>query len=291
MNCRKSTPYLYAIPAILLLIVFKLYPVLSSVFNSLFGYRSGIPNVFVGLDNYVKLFSDPVFFKSLSATAIFNLIVNPLQVALAFISALVFNKNVKGLKLLRTIYYIPFCLSLVIATILWSVMLNPSQGLINSFLKMLSLPSQPFLTSKDQAMMCIVLISTWKGVAYWMMFFLAGLQGIPESIYEACRIDGASPVRTLFHMTIPLMKNVFQFVIISDFIANMLLFAPMYIQTNGGPQMSTNVLMFEAFKSAYSYLDYGRSYTITTVLLLIIGACVAGIQFAFRNKDTKEVYS
>ena len=286
MRTKKATPYLFIIPAMVLLLMYKVYPILHTVVGSFFQSGAGGVTQFVAFENYKELFHDKVFYIALSNTLIFNLFTNPIQIVLAFISALVFNRNVKGLRFLRTAYYIPFCLSLVIATILWSVLLNPSQGLVNSILTALSLPPQPFLTSKSQAMTCIILIATWKGIAYWMMFFLAGLQSIPDNLYEACSIDGANYFVTLFKITIPLMKSVFSFVIISDLISNMLLFAPMYVQTKGGPQMSTTVLMYEAFKSAYSGLNHGRSYAIVTILLILIIFMVSCVKLVMR--DAKE---
>ena len=286
MRTKKATPYLFIIPAVILLLLYKVYPILHTIIGSFFQSGVGGTTQFVAFANYKELFHDKVFYLALFNTLIFNLFTNPIQIVLAFVSALVFNRNVKGLRFLRTAYYIPFCLSLVIATILWSVLLNPSQGLVNSVLTALSLPPQPFLTSKSQAMTCIILIATWKGIAYWMMFFLAGLQSIPDNLYEACSIDGANYFVTLFKITIPLMKSVFSFVIVSDLISNMLLFAPMYVQTKGGPQMSTTVLMYEAFKSAYSGLNHGRSYAIVTILLILIIFMVSCVKLVMR--DAKE---
>lgn len=288
MRTKKITPYLFIIPAVILLLLYKVYPILHTVVGSFFQSGAGGVTQFVGIQNYTGLFHNKVFYIALVNTLVFNLFTNPIQIVLAFISALVFNRNVKGLRFLRTAYYIPFCLSLVIATILWSVLLNPSQGLVNSILMALSFPPQPFLTGKSQAMSCIILIATWKGVAYWMMFFLAGLQGIPDNLYEACSIDGANYFVTLFKLTIPLMKPVFSFVIISDLISNMLLFAPMYVQTKGGPQMSTTVLMYEAFKSAYSGLDHGKSYAIVTILLILIIFAVSLVKLLMRDGKDDE---
>lgn len=114
-----------------------------------------------------------------------------------------------------------------------------------------------------------MLIAAWKTIPYWMMFMLSGMQSISDSIYEAALIDGANGFEKTIHITIPMMKNTFGFVIVSNTITNLLLFAPMYVQTNGGPSNSTNVLMLEAYKSAYSYNNMGRSYAIVTILILV----------------------
>ncbi|HPF88871.1 MAG TPA: sugar ABC transporter permease, partial [Candidatus Limiplasma sp.] len=150
----------------------------------------------------------------------------------------------------------------------------------NSFLGLFGIPNQMFLASPKTAMACIELIATWKGTPYWMMFLLAGMQSIPHGVYEASLIDGANGWQRTFSITIPMMKNSFGFVIVSNTIANMLLFVPMYVNTMGGPLNSTNVLMYEAYKSAYGLNNMGRSYSIV-VLLLIVSIIVVSIQNKF----------
>jgi multiple sugar transport system permease protein len=132
------------------------------------------------------------------------------------------------------------------------------------------------LSSPGQALPSIILIASWIGVGYWMFFFLAGLQGIPPTLYEAAAIDGATPVRAFFHITLPLLRRVIAFVLVADTTANFLLFAPVYILTHGGPQGSTDLLMYEAYRSGFIGLDVGRATSITTILiadlLLVVGA-------------------
>ncbi|MFA7119434.1 MAG: sugar ABC transporter permease, partial [Sphaerochaetaceae bacterium] len=136
-----------------------------------------------------------------------------------------------------------------------------------------------------QALWCIVAIANWKGVGYWMMFLLAGLKGIDATIYESAIMDGASWLKRTTAITLPLIKNTLLFVFVADTTSNMLLFAPMQIVTHGGPQGSTNVLMYEAYKSAFQFVDRSRSSAIVTILLLMIGTvCV----FQFKLLNTKE---
>lgn len=266
---RKLLPYLFVLPACIILLAFKVGPVCVSIIGSL--YKTGPKNVkiFIGLKNYFNLFKDSVFYISLKNSIVFNLITTPIEVVLAFILALVFNQKLKGIKIFRTIFYIPVCISLVMSTTVWALMMNPYQGLLNTFLGYFGIGKQGFLTDPKEALASIMLIATWKGTPYWMMFMLAGLQGVPDSLYEAATLDGATNIQKTFHITIPMMKNTFGFVFISNTITNLLLFAPMYVQTNGGPSNSTNVLMLEAYKSAYSYHNMGRSYSIVTILIIV----------------------
>jgi multiple sugar transport system permease protein len=148
----------------------------------------------------------------------------------------------------------------------------------------LGMEAQPFFTGKDQALESIMLVATWKGCGYWMMFLLAGINDIDTSIYEAAKIDGSSYWNTVFHITLPLLKKQIAFVVIADTTSNLLLFAPMYMITKGGPRGSTNVLMYEAYKSAFVYGDQARAAALMTVLLLMVGIVVA-IQFKYLNKE------
>lgn len=206
----------------------------------------------------------------------------PLQVALAFIVALLVNKRLKGIGIFRTIFYLPVTISLPVACIVWNVMMNPNTGVLNSILNVFGIPSQGFFINKSQALWCIVLIATWKGVGYWMMFILAGLKNIDTSLYESAKMDGANWYQTIFRITLPLLKKVLLFVFVANTTANLLLFAPMQIITNGGPQESTNVLMFEAYRAAFKYGDRPRSSAIVMVLLIMI-VLISLIQAAVLN--------
>ena len=263
-------PYSFVLPALLLLFVFKLYPIVVSAVGSLYQR-----DAFVGFGNYASLFADRVFGASLKATLLFNVLVNPIQIALALALAVLANRKLNGIGVLRSILYLPVVVSIAVTCVVWGIMLNPNGGVVNGMLNAVGIPSQPFLTSADQALLSIILMTTWKGVAYWMMFLLAGLQDIPESLYEASRIDGAGRWNTLFRITVPLLKRPLAFVIVADTVANMMMFAPNYVLTKGGPELSNHFLMYEAFSSAYRYVDMGRAYSITTLLLVIVFVIVS----------------
>jgi multiple sugar transport system permease protein len=155
------------------------------------------------------------------------------------------------------------------------VILDPYYGLANSLLSLFRIPPQPFLTSTHQALSCIVLLCLWRSAGYWMMFFLAGLQGIPEQIYEAASLDGVSSLQQLFRITLPLLMRTISFVLVSNTAFNFLTFAPVYILTQGGPIGATNLLMYESYKSAFMNLDMGRANAISSLLFLFILAISA----------------
>ncbi len=278
-NSRERwIPYAVIAPALLLIILFKLYPITNTLIDSFI--RKGNWS----LRNYELVFQDKVFWNSIGVTFKFNIIVTPLQILVSIGMALLVNVRMRGARIFRTVYYLPVTISMTVACILWNLMLNPSNGVVNSAIRMMGGSPQQFFTGVDQALWSIMLLASWKGCGYWMMFLLAGLQGIDEELYESARIDGANWWQTTTRITLPLLKNALTFVIISDTTANLLLFAPMFMITNGGPQMSTNVLMYEAYKSSFIYADQARASTLMTVMLMIVAVIVV-TQFVLLNRD------
>jgi multiple sugar transport system permease protein len=275
---RNAFPYFIIAPALLLIIIFKLYPIVLNIWNS-FQWKGE-----ASVRSYELIFADKTFWKSLWTTFKFNLILTPLQIVISIGMSLLVCQRIRGVALFRTIYYLPVTISITVACIMWNMMLNPSNGIVNSVLMKLGMEAQPFFTGKDQALESIMLVATWKGCGYWMMFLLAGINDIDTSIYEAAKIDGSSYWNTVFHITLPLLKKQIAFVVIADTTSNLLLFAPMYMITKGGPRGSTNVLMYEAYKSAFVYGDQARAAALMTVLLLMVGIVVA-IQFKYLNKE------
>ena len=262
---NKWLPYLLILPTIVMICIFKIYPIIDSVIQGFVSNGSSFT-----LDNYKHLFADKAFWNSLKVTLKFNIIIIPIQIIVSFIMALFVNVKVRGIEIFRTIFYLPFCISLTISTVIWQMMLNVNNGVVNSMLGVLGLRPVGFLIDKKWALLSIVLISSWRGCAYWMMFILAGLKGIDSAVYESAKIDGSGFFNTLFRITIPLLKNTWLFVLVANTNANILLFAPMQIATDGGPQGSTNVLMYEAYKSAFKYSNRPRQACLVTILLVIV---------------------
>lgn len=272
----RFLPYLLILPAVGLIILFKIYPIFRTLIDGF------VVNSHFTLRTYATLFRDPTIWNSLWVTFKINIVMIPLQIFLSFILSLLVSVELKGIGTFRTIFYLPVTISLAVGVLLWSLMMDPNSGVLNSFLGLFGISPQSFLQDKNEAIWCIVVIATWKGCGYWMMFLLAGLKAIDTSIYEAARIDGARYLQIVSRITIPLLKNVLLFVMIANTTANLLLFIPMQMVTQGGPEGSTDVLMFEAFKSAFMYIDPSRSAAIVSILLLIIVA-VCLLQFKLMS--------
>ena len=284
-------PYLFLAPALIGTIAFKLYPIFIGFWESLIytSFSGGAEKrIFVWFENYQYLFDDKIFWKSLEITAFLTIIINPLQIAMSLGLALLLMRKSKFIRIIRSLYLLPIGIALPIATIIWGLMLDPNQGLINGLIGVFGIPPQPFLVSENQALWCIIAIATWKGVAFWMLFLLAGLEDIPKQYYEAAEIDGATPCQKFRYVTIPQLKRTILFVFVADTAANFVLMVPMIILTKGGPLQSTNVLIYEGYRSGFYYQDWGRSLSIITILT-VITLIVIGLQLLFLSEKNEGI--
>lgn len=283
---ERLIPYLFLLPALGLLVVFNLFPTIATLNESLHAnsIMSG-GRIFVGLENFQRIFNDPVFWKSVEVTLVFSLLVNPIQVVLALALAILGNQKVRGIAIFRSIYLLPVAVSINVTTIVWGLMLDSNAGLVNGMLAQLGIAKQPFLTSPTHALWSVIILATWKGVPLWALFFLAGLQGISESVIEAAKIDGANRWQIFRHITFPLLRSVMVFVLVADTVANFLLFAPILLLTQGGPQLSTNLIMYETYRRGFVYGDLGASSAMLWVMLLFVFVII-GVEFTLlRSRD------
>ena len=283
---QQIIPYLFLLPALLLLIVFNLMPTIATLVESTFvlSLRSG-DRIFAGMANYNRIFNDPIFWKSLQVTVVFSLLVNPIQIALALALSLLINQKLPGIGIFRSIYLLPIAVSLNVTAIVWGLMLDQNSGMVNGMLAQLGVARQPFLHSVDQALWSIILIASWIGVPLWSLFILAGLQNIPPPVLEAAKIDGANAWQSFTRITLPLLRRVLAFVLVADTVANFLMFAPILLLTNGGPRLSTNLIMYETYRRGFLYGDLGASAAMLSVMLLIVFLIVGVELYVFRGQD------
>jgi ABC-type sugar transport system permease subunit len=266
-----ARPYLFVAPALLGLLVFKVYPITVAVLVSFFDYDaiSG-RRVWVGTGNYRELLTDSLFWRACWNTFLFNGVVTPLQVCLSLGIAVLANRRAAGMAAFRSVFFMPMVISLVVASILWDLLYHPDQGLVNSLLVAIGIPPQPFLTSDRQAMASVIAMVTWKGVGYWTVVFLGGLQAIPAVLREAASIDGASGWHYFWRVTLPLLMRTIIFVVVADTSINFLLFVPMYVMTQGGPSDSTTVIMLEIYRNAFAYFRLGYASAMSAVLVIVM---------------------
>lgn len=267
-------PLLFLGPALIGLLVFRIAPVAIAVLGSLYAVDLRGSWRWVGFANYTDLAADPDFWWSLRVTLLFNLIINPLQVAIALGLALLVLPDDRLTRVFRTILVLPMAVSTALTAVLFGLFLDHNIGPFNTVLEAVGIGRQPFYRDASQALWTLIAIATWKGAGYWMIFMLAGLKGIPRDVLEAAALDGAGRWRRFRHVTLPLMRRPIAFVLVADTAINFLFFAPVYILTSGGPADSTRLLMFEAFQAAFTYSDQGRALAISTVLLLLLAVIV-----------------
>jgi multiple sugar transport system permease protein len=230
-------------------------------------------NVDLGNRRYVVLAGDPAFLHGLWNNIFFALVVIPLQTGLGLLLALLVNQRMAGRNFFRTAYYSPVVTSMVVISIVWTFLYEKNVGLMNQFLRSLSLGNLgpvDWLGDPNIAMWAIILMSVWQGVGFQMVLFLAGLQGIPDYLYEAASIDGANPWQKFIHVTIPGLRNVTVFIIVTITIAAFQLFTQVFVMTNGGPNDATSTVTFQMVQKGFREQDIAYASAIAVIFFLII---------------------
>ncbi len=280
----RLTPYLFILPAVLLLLVFNVIPTVVTLTESFYGVSFVSGRLFVGFENFTRIFADPTFWGSLRTTLLFSLFVNPIQVVLALLFAVLINQSVRGIHFFRSVFLLPVAVSINVTAVVWGLMLDQDAGIINGILSYFNIERQPFLLSPDQSMWSLILLASWKGVPFWALFFLAGLQGVPESVIEAAKVDGANRWASFTRITLPLLRRTTAFVLVADTVANFVFLIPVLILTQGGPELSTNFLMYETYRRGFVYGDLGTSAAMLSIMLLVVFTIVGFELWFLRDR-------
>lgn len=266
--------YLFVLPAVILIFAFLIMPSLLSLRYSFTNYNIMRPDKmkFIGLNNFIKIFGDTNFRKALLNTVYFTVIVVPFQCLLALGLALLVRSRRRGVSIFRAAYFSPMVTSMTVIAILWSFLYNPNpnQGLLNAILANFGLGPVAFLRSPDTAMNSIIFMSAWQAAGYQMMIFIAGLQNIPEELYEAASIDGAGVMQKFWNVTIPGLKNIIKYVVMMTTIQAMKLFTQPYIMTQGGPQNSTRTMVYYIYQQGFQQRNFGYACAIAVVFFVIV---------------------
>jgi multiple sugar transport system permease protein len=236
-------------------------------------------------ENYTYIFSDPVFLNSLFVTFIYSLVVNPLQIAISLALALLLDNKLPTTGFWRSLIFLPVAIPQSVSAVVWGVAFRPD-GLLNALLAEIGIAPQRFLTSPDQAMASIILVVSWIGVGYWMTMLIAGLQDIPRTIYEAAVMDGARAWQRFRYVTLPQLRRPLTFVLIADTVANFLVFAPVQILTQGGPEGSTDLIMNDIYTRALINGNRGSASAATVVLVALV---LVVVLFQFRMMSREDV--
>jgi multiple sugar transport system permease protein len=270
LDSEAFTAYLFLAIPLFLFFFIKIYPVGYNAVLSFTNYDLFSPIKFVGLDNYVDVFTEEVTLKAIRNTLYFTVGTVPLGTALALVVAALLNQPIRGRIVFRTLYYLPVVTSVVVSAMVWRWLFNPQMGLLNYFLELGGLPPQQWIQDPKLALPSLIIVSLWGGLGSNMVIFLAGLQDIPEQLYEAARIDGAHSIQSFLHITIPMLRPVILFVVVTYCIGIFRSFGLIYMLTQGGPMLTTNTLVWEVYMAAFGYLRLGKAAAISMVLLLTI---------------------
>jgi putative chitobiose transport system permease protein len=267
---RKQTPYLYLILPAVFMIGFFFLPLFMAFGISLSDYSRDIYHpAFVGLANYTHLTQSAPFWSALRNTFVFLLGVVPAMVVLPIFLALLLNGKLKGLSVFRSLIYIPVVISMVVVGIAWR-WLYADEGLINWFLSLFGLSKVGWLVSPDIALYSVMIVVIWKGLAYYMMMYLAHLQSLSHDLYEAAEIDGASLWQKHIHITLPHLRPTMVMVGIISTIGSLKVFTEIYVMTRGGPVNATKTLVYYIYERAFENLDLGIASAAGIVLMLIL---------------------
>ncbi len=261
---------LFTSPWLVGLLVFTIYPILASVYFSFTEYSVLKPPRWVGLGNYITLFTtDTLFPTALYNTLYYAVIALPLGIVGSVALALLLNRKVAGMSFYRTIFYLPNVVPAVAMSVLWIWLLNPNYGLFNSILKGMGLPGVPWLTSPDWSKPSLILMSLW-GIGASMVIYLAGLQDIPEHLYEAADLDGANAWQKTRNVTLPMLTPTIFFNLVMSLIGVFSYFTESFIMTNGGPLDSTLFYMLYLYRNAFMYFKMGYASAMAWILFVIV---------------------
>jgi multiple sugar transport system permease protein len=270
---RALWGYLFALPWILGLIIFWGGPILASLYFSFTNYEIiGTPK-WVGLDNYVRMFTnDNLFWPSLGRTFTFTVIYVPVTILGSLLLAVLLNQKLKGTNIYRTIFFVPHLIPAVAIAVVWIYLMQPRFGPINTVLRGIGIAEPPnWLAAADSALLAVTLINVWAGVGgNTMLIFLAGLQGVPKELYEAADMDGASGLRKFWNVTIPLMTPTIYLNLVLAVIAALKVFTTAWVATAGGPSYATWFLALHIYTEAFQYFRLGYGSAIAWVLAAII---------------------
>ncbi|MDI4649846.1 carbohydrate ABC transporter permease [Cohnella hashimotonis] len=280
-----ATGTLFILPALVLFAAFIFIPLLYGLFMSFTDYGGfNLKPNFTGLDNYKKLLQDDYFAVSLKNNLVYTLLFVPLTAAFALFSAMALNAVLHLRRYLRMAFYFPQITSMVSVAIVWGLLLNPIRGPVNQVLKALGISHPPeWLMSSQWALIAVVIVAVWKSFGYYMIILLAGIQGIPEYLYESAKLDGAGAFKRFLYVTLPSLSPTLFMVLVLTVINSFQVFDLVSVMTDGGPGRSTNVLVFRIYQEAFIHYRMGYAAAMSAVLFLII-MVVSIVQFRLEKK-------
>jgi raffinose/stachyose/melibiose transport system permease protein len=297
LNLKKHLVHLFILPALFFYTFFQVIPIGSALLNSLYSFRGFHRDQFIGLENFIILFTQSpykeTFLNAFGHNWIYFVVTFFSKIVVAFILALLIYSRIKGKEFFKVVFFMPRLLSIIVVGFLFSLILNPTHGSLNTLLRTIGLDSwaKPWLGSPDTALYTIILVDSWNSIGFAMLIFLAGLMAIDKEIFEAARIDGANALTTLFRITVPMVMPALMVVTILTFISSFETFELIFAMqgSSGGPYYSTDVLATYFYRLAFGSVEGGQSLglgsAVAVVLFLIIATISALSLIFFKRRD------
>lgn len=266
----KIAPYLFLLPAGIVLLIFFFIPFFQTIGLSFFDYSNNIYHPdFTGIQNYIKILHNPIFYKVMWNTVIYLIVAVPILAIVPLFLAILINQKIRGITLYKILIYLPVIVSIVVAAIAFK-WLYAQQGILNYILSIFHINAIGWLTDPKYAIYSVIFVTIWKGIGYYMMIYLAALMSIPKELYEACDIDGAGFLRKHLTVTVPHIMPTIALVTTISSISAMKIFAEIYVMTKGGPLNSTKTIVYYIYEKAFENLDLGYASAMAVILLGIV---------------------
>lgn len=287
---RNIAGYLFIAPAMGGFIIFMLIPTITTVVLSFFEWNIVTDPIFAGFQNYVSVFTDPLFWNSIKVTLQYMLYHIPASLILAFIMAVALKQKIRGVGIFRTAFVLPWITTPIIISFIWKWILDPNFGILNYLAKSLGFDLSNVINSEWFPMVSVALINMWIFCGYHMMVFTAGLGNIPETLYEAAEIDGANSLQRTLKITVPLMRPTIMFAMITSVIGSFQIFDLIYGMYQGGPGDTTRVYYYYIYENAFVYFKMGYACTLSVILFLLLVVFTL-LQYFFFQKNMVTDYS
>ncbi|WP_234969708.1 carbohydrate ABC transporter permease [Alicyclobacillus vulcanalis] len=278
-------PYAFILPSLIGVLAFLLIPAVAVLVISFFNWNMLSPPRFVGFRNYVDILHDPIALHSMLTTVYYVVLNIPLQTIFAILLALLVNRRLPGMGVFRALLVLPWLAMPVAISVVWNMIFDPTNGVLNNLLAIVGIHPQQWLSSPVEALPCVAAVNIWQWTGYNMLFFLAGLQSIPAYLYEAANLDGAGRVRKFFSITLPLLRPTLLFVLITSVIGSFQVFDTVYVMTEGGPGTATNVYNYYIFQQGFQFFHMGYAAALSVILFVVI-LLVTLAQFRFVGRGT-----
>lgn len=266
---NRYIPYLFLLPATLVLLVFFFYPLLEVFRLSFTKYNIVTDPTYIGFDNFTKAFNDPLFWKTFKNSLIYLIGVVPPLVFIPIILAILVNNTIRGISFFRAIFYLPVIISIVVIGIAWKWLYSENGPLNYLFTSLHLIPDKiSWLSEPNLAIFSVMVVTVWRGLGYYMVIYLAGLQAIPKELYEAAEIDGANSLQKHFYITIPMLSSSIIFVSVVSAINALKVFVEIFVMTSGGPAYNSATLVQYMYEKAFQELNLGYASALGVVLFL-----------------------